>query len=174
MEVEYKKIRDLTWEASRLNVSDREMDQLREDKETVYSILSESVTLEKYKGKLMRDIREEGRLREYRVQGFRGIYMEILAISGSCLNIRHFWALVKAVKESYFGSQVYSKAYKFKEHSMDLNHHEGKRKSRILLGSISYLILSRKRTKTEKPNGKDNRSSHRKLIEKYKGIKDRK
>ena len=122
----------------------------------------------------MRDIREEGRLREYRVQGFRGLYMEILAISRSCLNIRNFWALVKAVKESYFGSQVYSKAYKFQEHSMDPNHHEGKRKSSILLGSISDLILSKKRTKTKKSNGKDTRSSHRKLIEKYKSIKDRK
>ena len=65
MEVEYKKIRDLFWEASRLHVNDREMDRLREDKESVYSIWRESVTLEEYKGKVMRDIMEEGRLREY-------------------------------------------------------------------------------------------------------------
>ena len=100
--------------------------------------------------------------------------MEISAISRSCLNIRHSRAIVKAVNESYFGRQVYNKAYKFKEHSMDPKHHEGKRKSSIFLGSISDLILSRKCIKTEKPNGKDNRSSHRKIIEKYKGIKDRK
>ena len=141
---------------------------------SLYETLWETWTLERYKGKLMRDIREEGRLREYQVQGFQGIYMEISAISRSCLNIRHFWALVKAVKESYFGSQVYSKAYKFQEHSMDPNHHKGKRKSSILLESILDLLLSRKRTKTEKYNGKDIKSSHWKLIEKYKKIKDRK
>ena len=109
MEVEHKKIRDLTWEASR-KVSDLEMDRLREEKETVYSILSELETLEEYKGKVMKDIRKEGRLRAYRVQGFRGLYMEISAISRSCLNIRHSRAIVKAVNESYFGRQVYSKA----------------------------------------------------------------
>ena len=100
--------------------------------------------------------------------------MEILTISRSCLSIGHFRAIIKAVNESYFGRQVYSKAYRFKEHSMDPNHHEEKRKSCILLGSVLDLILSRKRIKTKKPDGKDNRSSQRKLIEKYKGIKDRK
>jgi hypothetical protein len=91
------------------------------------------------------------------------------------MNTRHFWELVKAVKESYFGSvnEGYFgiKGDKYQEHSMGPNHHEGKRKSDILSGSIPDLIVSKKRSKTEKPDGKDNRSSHRKLIEKYKGIK---
>ena len=161
-------------EAIREDVRDCERSRLLEERKSLYRILRKSETLERYKVKLMRDIREEGRHRENRVQDFWGIYKEILVISRSCLNIRHFKALVQAVKEGYFGSQEYSKGYKFQEQSMEPNHHEGKRKSSILLGSISDLILSRKRTKTDKSNGKDTRSSHRKLIEKYKSIKDRK
>ena len=112
----------------RANVINRERKRLIEDRKSVFNILFE-LTSEKYKGKLMEDIRVEGRRRaEIEVEGFRGIYMEILTISRSCLNIGHFRAIVKAVNESYFGRQVYSKAYKFKEHSMDPNHHEKKGK----------------------------------------------
>jgi hypothetical protein len=74
MQVAYLKIRDLVVKASWLNVNDWEMDQLREEKELVYNIWRESITLEEYKGKVMKDIKEEGRLREYRVQGFQGLY----------------------------------------------------------------------------------------------------
>ena len=153
------------------------MDQLVKDKQSARSIWRASIDLEKYKGKVMIDIMKEGRLREYRVQGFQGLYREISDISRSCTNTRHFWELVKAVKESYFGSvnEGYFgiKGDKYKEHSMGPNHHEGKRKSYILSGSIQDLRVSKERVKTEKPDGKDDRSSHRKLIEKYKGIKDR-
>ena len=55
-EVSFKKIRDLVWKASWLKVNDREMDQLREDKESAHSIWLESIELEKYKGKVMIDI----------------------------------------------------------------------------------------------------------------------
>ena len=175
LEVSLEKIRGLWWRARWSEVNDREMDQLREDKESVYSIWRDSITLEEYKGKVMRDIMEEGRLCEYRVQGFQGLYREISAISRSCMNTRHFWELVKAVKESYFENinEGYFEGDKYKEHSMGPNHHEGKRKSYILSGSIKDLSVSKKRVKTDKPVGKDDRNSHRKLIEKYKGIKDR-
>ena len=110
----------------------------------------------------MIDIMKEGRLREYRVQGFQGLYREISDISRSCMNTRHFWELVKAVKESYFESVIEGycgiKGDKYKEHSMGPNHHEGKRKSYILSGSIQDLRVSKKRVKTEKPDGKDDRS----------------
>ena len=122
----------------------------------------------------MRDIRGEGRRRKNRFQVIRGIYKEILVISRSRLNIRHFKAIVQAVKEGYFGSQAYSNVYKIQEHSMDPNQHEGKRKRSISFGTISNLLLSRKWIKIEKYSGTDTRSSHRKLIEKYKSIKDRK
>ena len=94
-----------------VNIINRELNRLIEDRKSVFSILCELKTLEKYKGKLMEDIRVEGRRRaEIEVEGFRGIYMEISTISRSCLNIGHFRAIVKAINESYFGRQVYSKA----------------------------------------------------------------
>ena len=56
---------------------------------------------------------------------------------------------------------------------MDPNRHKGKRKRSMSFGIISDLLLSRKWIKIESYNGTHTRSSHRKLIEKYKSMKDR-
>ena len=166
--------------AIRKEVADREWNSWKEEIEALYKDMS--YILEWDKVKLMRDIREEGSCRENRFQDIRAIYKEISVISRSRLDIKHFKKIVQAVKEGYFGnkygrvkqaSQAYSNEYTIHEHSMGPNRHEGKRKRRMSFGIVSDLLLSRNWIKIDTYNGTDTRSSHRKLIEKYKSIKDR-